>query len=85
MNCLISQGCQSGSIGQGGPGGPGGPGGLGDPVGPGGPSGPGGQAGQNGQVVRIDRWLGGFLRGGPTSISTSATWKSSIGYLKQPE
>ena len=82
MNCLISQGCQSGSIGQGGPGGPGG---LGDPVGPGGPSGPGGQAGQNGQVVRIDRWLGGFLRGGPTSISTSATWKSSIGYLKQPE
>ena len=54
-------------------GGPGGPGGLGDPVGPGGPSGPGGPAGQNGQVVRIDRWLGGFLRGGPTSISTSAT------------
>ena len=49
MNCLISQGCQSGSIGQGGPGGPGG---LGDPVGPGGPSGPGGPAGQNGQVVR---------------------------------
>ena len=42
----ISQGCQSGSIGQSGSGGPGGPGG---PDGPGDPGGPGGQGCLGGQ------------------------------------
>ena len=43
VDCLISRGFQSGSIGPGGLGGPGGPNGPGGPCGPGIPDGQGGQ------------------------------------------
>ena len=71
INCLISQGFQSDSIGLGGPGSPGGPSGPGDPGGlddPGGPVGSGGLYGpcgpygpgdQASQVVQVVCWSGG--------------------------
>ena len=61
INCWISQGFQSGSIGPGGPGGPGGPDSLGCP---GVPDGQGGRGGRvvgrsEGQAVRWSRLSGG--------------------------
>ena len=55
INCLISQGLQSGLIGPGVPGVPGGPGGPGSQGGPGVPDGQGGQGGQSGQSGQTDK------------------------------
>ena len=75
INCLISQGFQSGSIGPGNPGGLSGPGGpSGGPGGLGGPDGSGGQVVQVFQMVRgvrmvkLVRWSAGQVvrwSGGP--------------------